>query len=133
MARINDNYLKLQAGYLFPEIGRRIGAFAQANPDVRIIRLGIGDVTEPLPGHLSQTMAHRVADNHRPANHGCRNRDGQGHNHIDASVEERTAKNRRKHDTARDSVDLSSPYFRNFPRSRAPAASRKKKLCHLPE
>lgn len=49
MATINDNYLKLKAGYLFPEIGRRVNAFAQANPDAKIIRLGIGDVTEPLP------------------------------------------------------------------------------------
>ena len=49
MATINDNYLKLKAGYLFPEIGRRVNTFAQANPDANIIKLGIGDVTEPLP------------------------------------------------------------------------------------
>ncbi len=49
MARINDNYLKLQAGYLFPEISRRINEFTTANPDAAVIRLGIGDVTEPLP------------------------------------------------------------------------------------
>ncbi|WP_421655274.1 LL-diaminopimelate aminotransferase [Leptothermofonsia sp. ETS-13] len=49
MAIINDNYLKLKAGYLFPEIARRVNAFAEANPTARIIRLGIGDVTEPLP------------------------------------------------------------------------------------
>ena len=49
MATINDNYLKLKAGYLFPEIARRVNAFAQANPDAKIIKLGIGDVTEPLP------------------------------------------------------------------------------------
>ncbi|KZL51153.1 MULTISPECIES: LL-diaminopimelate aminotransferase [Cyanophyceae] len=49
MATINDNYLKLKAGYLFPEIARRVNAFAEANPDAKIIRLGIGDVTEPLP------------------------------------------------------------------------------------
>ncbi len=48
MARINDNYLKLKAGYLFPEIGRRVKAFAEANPEAKIIRLGIGDVTRPL-------------------------------------------------------------------------------------
>ncbi len=48
MARINDNYLKLQAGYLFPEIGRRVSEFTQANPEAKIIRLGIGDVTKPL-------------------------------------------------------------------------------------
>ncbi|SDZ79187.1 LL-diaminopimelate aminotransferase apoenzyme [Desulfuromusa kysingii] len=48
MARINDNYLKLQAGYLFPEISRRISEFTQANPEANVIRLGIGDVTRPL-------------------------------------------------------------------------------------
>lgn len=48
MALINEHYLKLQAGYLFPEIGRRVNEFAAANPDKRIIRMGIGDVTQPL-------------------------------------------------------------------------------------
>ena len=48
MARINDNYLKLQAGYLFPEISRRVTEFTQANPAATVIRLGIGDVTKPL-------------------------------------------------------------------------------------
>ncbi len=48
MARINDNYLKLQAGYLFPEISRRISEFTQAHPEASVIRLGIGDVTKPL-------------------------------------------------------------------------------------
>ena len=49
MATINNNYLKLKAGYLFPEIARRVNAFAADNPDASIIKLGIGDVTEPLP------------------------------------------------------------------------------------
>jgi len=48
VARANEHYLKLKAGYLFPEIGRRVKAFAQAHPDAKIIRLGIGDVTLPL-------------------------------------------------------------------------------------
>jgi len=48
MARLNDNYLKLQAGYLFPEISRRVTAFADAHPNDKVIRLGIGDVTKPL-------------------------------------------------------------------------------------
>ncbi len=48
MARINDNYLKLQAGYLFPEISRRVTEFTTANPAAKVIRLGIGDVTKPL-------------------------------------------------------------------------------------
>ena len=49
MAQVNGNYLKLKAGYLFPEIARRVKAFSEANPEAPIIRLGIGDVTEPLP------------------------------------------------------------------------------------
>jgi LL-diaminopimelate aminotransferase len=51
MAKINENYLKLQAGYLFPEIGRRVSEFVAANPDKKVIKMGIGDVTQPLvPG-----------------------------------------------------------------------------------
>jgi LL-diaminopimelate aminotransferase len=49
MVQVNDHYLKLKAGYLFPEIGRRVTAFCEANPDANVIKLGIGDVTEPLP------------------------------------------------------------------------------------
>lgn len=51
MAQINENFLKLQAGYLFPEIARRVNAYSDAEPDKakRLIRCGIGDVTEPLP------------------------------------------------------------------------------------
>jgi len=49
MVQVNGNYLKLKAGYLFPEIARRVKAFSEANPQAPIIRLGIGDVTEPLP------------------------------------------------------------------------------------
>ncbi|MFQ3619236.1 MAG: LL-diaminopimelate aminotransferase [Cyanobacteriota bacterium] len=62
MATINDNYLKLKAGYLFPEIGRRVNAFAAANPDAPIIRLGIGDVTEPLPEACRTAMIKAVED-----------------------------------------------------------------------
>lgn len=48
---VNEHFLKLSAGYLFPEIARRVSAFAQAHPALapRIVRCGIGDVTEPLP------------------------------------------------------------------------------------
>ncbi|PYL82825.1 MAG: LL-diaminopimelate aminotransferase, partial [Verrucomicrobia bacterium] len=51
MAYLNENYLKLQAGYLFPEVARRVHEFCNANPEAakRLIRCGIGDVTEPLP------------------------------------------------------------------------------------
>ncbi len=60
--RINDNYLNLQAGYLFPEIARRTSEFAEANPDANIIRLGIGDVTEPLPAACIDAMQQAVAE-----------------------------------------------------------------------
>jgi LL-diaminopimelate aminotransferase len=62
MVTINDNYLKLKAGYLFPEISRRVNAFAAANPDAKIIRLGIGDVTEPLPAACREAMTAAVAE-----------------------------------------------------------------------
>jgi LL-diaminopimelate aminotransferase len=48
MAKINENYQKLAAGYLFPEIGRRVNEFVKANPGAKVIRMGIGDVTQPL-------------------------------------------------------------------------------------
>ena len=58
MARLNDNFLKLKAGYLFPEIGRRVTAFSDANPEAaaNIIRCGIGDVTEPLPAAAREAI-----------------------------------------------------------------------------
>ena len=62
MATINDNYLKLKAGYLFPEIARRVNAFAEANPQAQIIKLGIGDVTEPLPEACRTAMIQAVED-----------------------------------------------------------------------
>jgi LL-diaminopimelate aminotransferase len=58
MAYLNENYLKLQAGYLFPEIARRVHDFGKANPEAvkRLIRCGIGDVTEPLPRAAIEAM-----------------------------------------------------------------------------
>ena len=48
MVRVNDNYLKLPGSYLFSTIGKKVNAYTAANPDKKIIRLGIGDVTQPL-------------------------------------------------------------------------------------
>lgn len=59
--RINENFLKLKAGYLFPEIARRVRAFSEANPTAKVIRLGIGDVTEPLPLAVRDAM-HKAVD-----------------------------------------------------------------------
>ncbi|MEO2017246.1 MAG: LL-diaminopimelate aminotransferase, partial [Fuerstiella sp.] len=61
MVRINENYLKLKAGYLFPEIARRVTAFSEANPNAKVIKLGIGDVTEPLPPAIVAAM-HEAVD-----------------------------------------------------------------------
>ena len=63
MAFLNDHYLKLKAGYLFPEIGRRVKAFCEANLEAakRLIRCGIGDVTEPLPPAVIAAM-HKAVD-----------------------------------------------------------------------
>ena len=60
---INENFLKLKAGYLFPEIGRRVTAWTEANPGKtsKLIRCGIGDVTEPLPQAVRDAM-HAAVD-----------------------------------------------------------------------
>lgn len=62
MALVNDNFLKLKAGYLFPEIARRVNAFTAANPDANVIKLGIGDVTEPLPQACREAMQTAVTE-----------------------------------------------------------------------
>jgi len=56
MARLNDHYLKLAAGYLFPEISRRVSTFTDANPKADVIKLGIGDVVLPLSPSVRQAM-----------------------------------------------------------------------------
>ncbi len=62
MVKINRNYLKLKAGYLFPEISRRVSAFSEAQPNASLIRLGIGDVTEPLPEACCQAMKDAIEE-----------------------------------------------------------------------
>lgn len=61
MTLVNENYLKLKAGYLFPEIGRRVSKFAAEHPEAKIIRMGIGDVTEPLAPAVIQAI-HKAVD-----------------------------------------------------------------------
>jgi LL-diaminopimelate aminotransferase len=61
MININENFLKLQAGYLFPEVGRRVRAFIEQNPEVKIIKMGIGDVTQPLVPAVIEAM-HMAVD-----------------------------------------------------------------------
>jgi len=61
MFKVNDNYLKLPGSYLFSTIGKKVNAFAAANPDKKIIRLGIGDVTQPLVPEII-TALHSAVD-----------------------------------------------------------------------
>jgi LL-diaminopimelate aminotransferase len=73
MAYLNENYLKLQSGYLFPEVGRRVREFCEANPRAakRLIRCGIGDVTEPLPRAAVEAMKRAVDElGHHETFHG---------------------------------------------------------------
>lgn len=62
MTFINENFLKLQAGYLFPEIGKRRRAFQAANPNAKIISMGIGDVTQPLAPAVIDAMKKAVEE-----------------------------------------------------------------------
>ncbi|MGH7334380.1 MAG: LL-diaminopimelate aminotransferase [Candidatus Rokuibacteriota bacterium] len=62
MARINEHYLKLRSSYLFTEIARRVKAFQEANPSATIIRLGIGDVTRPLPPAVIRALHEAVEE-----------------------------------------------------------------------
>ena len=61
MAEINSNYLKLKGNYLFREVARRVAAFKEENPQADVIRLGIGDVTQPLP-QVSVEAMHKAVD-----------------------------------------------------------------------
>ena len=62
MAKINPNYQKLSAGYLFPEIARRTSQFTNANPNINVMRLGIGDTTEPIVPSVLKGL-HQGVDN----------------------------------------------------------------------
>ena len=61
MANINANFNKLPGSYLFSEIARRVAAYSAENPDRTLIRLGIGDVTRPLPAAVTAAM-HKAVD-----------------------------------------------------------------------
>ncbi len=60
MVQVNENYLKLKAGYLFPEIAKRVKIYSQSNNSSNIIKLGIGDVTEPLPKACRDAMSNAL-------------------------------------------------------------------------
>ena len=61
MFKVNDNYQKLPGSYLFSTIAKKVSAFSQANPDKNIIRLGIGDVTQPIAPAIIDAM-HKAVD-----------------------------------------------------------------------
>ena len=52
MVYANENHLKLKTNYLFAEVAKRVSAFQKENPNVDVIKLGIGDVTRPLPSAM---------------------------------------------------------------------------------
>jgi len=62
VVQVNENYLKLKAGYLFPEIAKRVKIYSQSNKNAEIIKLGIGDVTEPLPRACIEAMGKALDD-----------------------------------------------------------------------
>lgn len=61
MVTVNKNYLKLQGSYLFSTIAKKVAAYQQANPDEKVIRLGIGDVTQPLAPAIIDSL-HKAVD-----------------------------------------------------------------------
>ena len=77
MATTNPNYDKLAAGYLFPEIARRTQEFISANPDAEVMRLGIGDTTEPLTPSIVSRL-HQAVDDLASAETYSGYREGEG-------------------------------------------------------
>lgn len=61
MFQVNENYLKLPGSYLFSTIGKKVSAYAAAHPEETVIRLGIGDVTQPLPPVVIEAL-HKAVD-----------------------------------------------------------------------
>jgi LL-diaminopimelate aminotransferase len=99
MARINEHYAKLPASYLFPEIGRRVRAYQAKHPEAKVIRLGIGDVTEPLAPSIVAAM-HAAVDEMgaRPTFRGYGPE--QGYDFLVEAI--------RKHDFASRGVDIAA-------------------------
>ena len=60
MFKVNENYLKLPGSYLFSNIGKKVAAYKEANPDKSIISLGIGDVTQPLAPEIIKSLHNAV-------------------------------------------------------------------------
>lgn len=94
MATVNENFLKLQAGYLFPEIGKRRRAFQQAHPEVKLISMGIGDVTQPLVPAVIEAMHRAVGEmGNKETFHGYDD-DGIGYRFLREAISENDFKAR---------------------------------------
>jgi LL-diaminopimelate aminotransferase len=94
MTKINENFLKLQAGYLFPEIGRRKKAFQEANPDAEIISMGIGDVTQPLAPAVVEAMKKAVDEMGRKETFRGYDDSGIGYEFLRTAIKENDFKSR---------------------------------------
>ncbi len=107
MAYLNENYLKLQAGYLFPEIARRVREFCDADPEGagRLIRCGIGDVTEPLPRAAIEAMKRAIEElGHRETFRGYGPE--QGYEFLRSTIAQKDYRDR-KIDVADDEIFVS--------------------------
>ena len=62
MTKINENFLKLPKNYLFAEIANRVETYVKQNPDKQVLKLGIGDVTRPLPKTIVKAMQNACAE-----------------------------------------------------------------------
>lgn len=99
MFKINDNFLAINQNYLFSEVARKIGEFTAANPGVEVIRMGIGDVTRPLPDAVIEAL-HRGVDRQAKAE----SFNGYGPEQGYASLRQAIA----KYDYAERGVDISA-------------------------
>ena len=107
MVRINAHYLTLRPTYLFSEIARRVKTYAAAHPDAKLIRLGIGDVTQPLPPAVVKAL-HDAVDDEADAL-----QPGADHERVAAGVR-----------VSVDTEDRSEANQRQPSRSRTPAVRR---------
>ena len=60
MAHANENFANLQAGYLFPEVAKRIRAWSERNPGEKVLRLSIGNTTEAIPPSVAKAMKDKI-------------------------------------------------------------------------
>ncbi len=95
MTLINENFLKLQAGYLFPEVGRRVRAYKEQNPNAKIISMGIGDVTQPLAPAVIKAMKKAVDEMGRIETFRGYDDSGVGYEFLRKAISENDFKARR--------------------------------------